>query len=236
MADMGAFSRIKEWCLDLVFPRSCCGCGAIGTLLCSACRPRLAAKAPSCLVCSRRNFTGILCSWCEGTSGLRRFLAPFSYRDPLVRELIHTYKYAGVQELSALFAEEIAAFLRFYAIRPAGPSVLVPIPLHRARERERGFNQAALLAAEIGARLDLAVEPALRRRRATGPQVALASFPERRANMAGAFAVTDEAAVAGRTAILVDDVSTSGATLSEAARVLRAAGARTVWALAIAKG
>ncbi len=226
----------KTVILDLLFPKFCLGCGAEGAFICSICRSRISTRAPACPVCSKRNFTGILCTGCAKKSGLRRFLAPFSYRDPLARELVHAYKYAGVRELAALFTDEIAAFLKTYGIRPNKTFMLLPIPLHRSRLRERGFNQAELLARELGARLKLPVVPALGRKRATESQIDMESYAERRENVAGAFRISDPALVAGESIILVDDVSTSGATLAEAARVLRQAGAKTVWAMVIAKG
>ena len=233
---MGLLRSITAWCLDLVFPKACAGCGTEGDFLCASCRTRLVPRVPACPVCSRRNFTGLLCGPCAGRAGLRRFLAPFAYADPLVRELIHTYKYGGARELAPLLAGEAALLLERYRIRPHGPAVIVPIPLARSRERARGFNQARLLAQAIGARLGLPVAEALRRVRATPPQVGLIGYQARQANVAGALLLADAAAVLDRTVILVDDVSTSGATLTEAARALRAAGARTVWAIVIAKG
>ena len=231
-----AMAGMWAWLLDLVFPKSCLGCGAEGEFVCAPCSRAVVFRAPQCLVCSRRNFDGILCSTCREKSSLRRFLAPFSYGEPLIRDLIHAYKYEGVRELKAFFADEILAFLNFYSIRPRAESVVVPIPLHRSRERQRGFNQAVLLAEELARRMNLAVLPMLSRRRATEQQIDMASYAKRRENIAGAFAVTDPAAVLGHTVILIDDVATSGATLSEAAQTLRQAGARSVWAIAIAKG
>lgn len=233
---MHALARVKNWLLDLIFPKFCVGCRVEGTFLCAPCRTELSPSAPSCPVCSRRNFTGILCGPCAADTHLRRFLTPFSYRHPLVRELIHTYKYTGVRELAPLLAGEIVSFLDSYAIRPAGPALLAPIPLHRARERKRGFNQARLLANALGERLSLPVVPILRRSRATEPQTRLNSHDERRRNIANAFRVVGPEAIAGQTIILVDDVSTSGATLAEAARVIREVGCKTVWAIVVAKG
>ncbi len=233
---MTAFTGIRTWLLDLIFPKFCVGCRLEGTFLCAACRAGLPSSAPSCPVCSRRNFSGVLCDPCAEKTHLRRFLAPFPYGDPLVRELIHTYKYTGVRELAPFLAEEIVSFLNSYAARPTEPACLIPIPLHRRRERERGFDQARLLADALGKRLSLPVMRLLRRTRATEQQALLDSYDERRRNVADAFRVRDPGAIAGWTVILVDDVSTSGATLAEAARVLREAGARTVWAIVIAKG
>lgn len=233
---MGPIARAAGWLLDLIFPKFCAGCGREGSFCCAPCRARLAFSAPACPICSRRNFTGILCDACAEQTHLRRFLAPFSYREPLIRELIHSYKYSGARELAPLFADELASFLHCYGIRPSGPAILIPIPLHPSRERERGFNQARLIALALGERLGLPVADALRRIRATESQVEMDSFERRRTNVAGIFRVVDPAAVAGRTAILVDDVATSGATLGEAARVIRETGCRTVWAVVVAKG
>lgn len=229
-------TELTEWLLDVVFPKYCASCGSEGSFFCPACRANLNFGAPSCLVCSRRNFTGILCGSCAKKTGIRRFLAPFSYRDESVRKLIHAYKYEGIRDLAPLFADELTAFLSFYGARPRGGCVLVPIPLHRSRERERGFNQAELLSRELEARLGIGVVMPLERVRATEHQTLMESYGARRENISGAFRVQDPGAVRERTVILVDDVATSGATLSEAARALREAGAKSVWALTIAKG
>lgn len=230
-------ANAKEWVLDLVFPKYCLSCEKEGNFLCFSCREAyLIFDAPHCPVCAKRNFTGILCAGCQEKIGLRRFFAPFSYRAKLVRDLIHEYKYEGIRSLGAIFAEEIARFLAFYGARIPANAVFIPIPLARSRERARGFNQALLLADELGRRLHIPVSSPLRRTRATAQQIEMESHEARRTNVAGAFAMKDQNAVSGKTAILVDDVSTSGATLSEAAAVLRAHGAKTVWAIVIAKG
>lgn len=227
---------IRGWLLDLIFPNQCPGCGQEGSPLCEACRGTLTARVPACPVCSRRNFSGILCRPCSPRLGLRRFLAPFAYSDPLARALIHAFKYEGMRDLAGPLAAEIASHIARHGIRPRPSALLVPIPLHKSRERERGFNQSFLLARELGERWGLAVVPALHRRRAAMPQVEMPSFAARRANVARAFRVADAAAVEGKSVILVDDVATSGATLAAASRVLRLAGARSVSAVAIAKG
>lgn len=229
-------ARLKTWALDLILPKYCIGCGAEGEFLCLSCRATLSFSAPTCPICSQRNFDGILCLACQENSGLRRFIAPFSYHDFLIRNLIYAYKYEGVRELKTFFADEIVSGMQAYGIRPNAESILVPIPLARSRERERGFNQARLLAEEIGQRISLPVRMALRRTRATAPQIEMESYDHRRNNMHGAFAAADATLTRHKTVILVDDVYTSGATLEEAARVIRSLHARTVWALTIAKG
>lgn len=111
------------------------------------------------------------------------------------------------------------------------PDALVPVPIHPQRRRERGYNQAELLAAAVGERCGLPVRLALDRVRDTPPQVGL-SREERRENVRSAFAPRADAAP-GRRPVLIDDVQTTGATLEEAARALRAAGASAVFALTL---
>ena len=130
----------------------------------------------------------------------------------------------------------MARFLTWYGIAILKNAVLLPIPLHPARQRERGFNQSVLLAEELARHLGVEVCYALRRARNTPAQVGMANNERRRENVRGAFVVTDPDLVRGKTVILVDDVSTSGATLASAATALREHGARTVWAMVFAKG
>jgi ComF family protein len=150
----------------------------------------------------------------------------------VIRDAIHAFKFGGRQAL----ARPLAALLTEGSGRPVLPpdvAALVPVPLARARRRERGFNQAALLAERLGAALGVPVRARwLARVQATQPQTELGAA-ERRANVRGAFAA--DAAVAGRHVIVVDDVLTTGATAAECARVLRAAGALRVGVLTVAR-
>jgi ComF family protein len=120
---------------------------------------------------------------------------------------------------------------------PSDPLLLVPVPLHRSRRRSRGFNQAELIARaalkQLPHRIEL-VSELLIRRRETISQVGL-SREERIENMRGAFRVSDRARLKGRNIIVVDDVMTTGTTLSECARVLKKAGANQVWAATVAR-
>jgi ComF family protein len=147
-----------------------------------------------------------------------------------VREAIHALKFGSrrslVRPLGDLIVEQCGGEI-------AGGAALVPVPLARGRERERGFNQALLLAERVGERLGVRVRSHwLLRMRATAAQSDL-SAAQRRSNVAGAFAAMR--AVRGHDVVLVDDVITTGATVGECARALRAAGARRVGVLAVAR-
>jgi ComF family protein len=146
-----------------------------------------------------------------------------------VREAVHALKFGGRRSL----ARPLADLLGEQCGALDAVDALVPVPLARARERERGFNQAVLLGERLGERLGVRVRPRwLARLRDTVPQSDLTA-PERRANVAGAFAAAP--AVRGRHVVIIDDVVTTGATVGECARALRAAAARRVGVLAVAR-
>jgi ComF family protein len=147
---------------------------------------------------------------------------------------VHELKYHGRRRVAARLAEVLLALPAVRDVLARG-AVLVPVPLHPRRRRERGFNQAELLAREVGRRARLPVAPsALVRRKDTVAQAGLSAAARRR-NVRGAFAVRRRAAVAGKVVVLVDDVLTTGATASACASLLRDAGASEVRLLAVAR-
>ncbi len=153
--------------------------------------------------------------------------------DGVVREAVHAFKFGGRRALAAPLGDllvEVAGGL------PTGPpDLLLPVPLHPRREHERGFNQAALLARRVGRSWGCPVrEDVLARAVPTQSQTELDAVA-RRANVRTAFRLRRSAPVAGRHVLLVDDVLTTGATLSECARCLREAGAALVGALTVAR-
>jgi len=159
------------------------------------------------------------------------------YEDGL-RGLIHLLKYERVTPAQGPLGRMLAQAISELLTAPGdGKPLLVPVPLHRNRRRARGFNQAELLARAAMKRLPKKLEYAsgvLIRQRETISQVGL-SREERIENMRGAFRVTDARHVRGRNVIVVDDVMTTGTTLSECARVLKKAGAQKVWAATAAR-
>jgi ComF family protein len=127
----------------------------------------------------------------------------------------------------------LEGFVRFEAVVPS--HLIVPVPLHRSRLRQRGFNQAVLLGSLLSRRLSLPmVADALARTRPTEPQIELPAI-ERRLNVKGAFTVTRPASVAGKRVLLLDDVMTTGSTMDECAQELKKAGAAAVMAITVAR-
>jgi ComF family protein len=156
--------------------------------------------------------------------------APFVF-EGVIRRAVHELKYRNLRSL----APSLAGLLHDYLVaNPLPGDVLVPVPLHRKRLRERGYNQSALLAGELGKRCGLPViADCLVRRGYTPPQARSAGVAERHENVAGVFTCLDDR-LKDKHVILIDDVSTSGATLNAAAAVMKAAGALSVRGLTVA--
>jgi len=149
-----------------------------------------------------------------------------------MRQAIHELKYRNLRALAA----PLVKLLQDYLItNPVPGEVLVPVPLHRKRLRERGYNQSSLLAQELGKVTNLpVVEDCLVRQQHAPPQARTASVSERQSNVADAFTCGDER-LRGKQVLLIDDVSTSGATLNACARTLKSAGTASVWGLVMAR-
>jgi len=170
------------------------------------------------------------CALCR--RGVRGFDAAYSfgfYEDEL-RKLIHLFKYGRVQTLSAPLGRLLARALP----REQSFDVIVPMPLHWRKRWQRGFNQAELLANEIGRRTHTPVRNALRRVRNTVSQAGLTSA-RRRENVSGAFQGKKRRALDGQRVLLIDDVMTTGATAASCARALKRGGARQVTLLTLAR-
>lgn len=148
-----------------------------------------------------------------------------------MRQAIHELKYRNLRAL----AEPLAGLLADYLTAlPVPGDALVPVPLHRKRWRERGYNQSGLLARGLSQRIGLpVVDDCLVRRQYAPPQARAAGVGERRGNVAGAFACLD-GRLRGKRVLLIDDVATSGATLNACAGALKSAGAVSVWGLVLA--
>jgi len=226
-------AKLKGIALDLLFPQHCVGCGKEGEFLCYSCRQSLPRITPPlCPRCGRPQPSGILCpscvSWSAKIDGIR---SPFRF-DGAMREAIHQLKYRNLRAL----AVPLAKLLHDYLITDPMPAeVLVPVPLHQKRLRERGYNQSSLLARQLGKLADLPiVDDCLIRQRHATPQARTATVEERQSNVTDAFACRDHR-LRDKQVLLIDDVSTSGATLDACAAALKASGATSVWGLVMAR-
>jgi len=237
-------ASLPQRLLDLLFPPRCAHCGVAGEILCAACWADIhEPRAPRCARCDRSLSASQTTPYCPvcvaslretGRPALGRIVVAADYEGP-VGSAIRALKFRRQRRLALPLALLLAD-----AMRRTGTTVdvIIPMPLHAARRRERGYNQAELLARPLAHTLGVPLRhDLLARIRATQPQTRL-SRRDRQANVAGAFALASPAAaqaLAGKRVALVDDVTTTGATLEAAAQALSAAHPATICALAVAR-
>ncbi|MEA2020656.1 MAG: ComF family protein [Patescibacteria group bacterium] len=226
--------KLGKVLVSFLFPRKCVGCRRFGSWLCPKCEDKLSyAPFQYCLVCGRPAIGGFTHPGCATRYSVDRLLVPFQYQGPL-RLAICRAKYWGEWALFSRFADLVSLWLAYSSISFLPDTVLVPIPLHPLRLWERGFNQSEIFAKYLAQQLDLSVSfLGLKRAHYTQSQTKL-NQQERKKNVRGAFSCSS--ALEGKNIVLVDDVCSTGATLSEASKMLKKKGARSVWVLVIAHG
>lgn len=218
--------------LDLLFPPQCIGCRRPGTWLCADCVSSLPYITTStCRRCGVPISEGPLCERCHrNPPRLDRIGSVFLFEGP-IRRAVHRLKYRNARALANPLGASMADWWREH---PIEADAIVPVPLHADRLRQRGYNQAALLARELERRTGLPLrEDILIRVRSTRPQMELDAEARQR-NMVGAFSCPNGQAK-GQSILLIDDVCTTGATLEACADALRAGGASAVSALTLAR-
>lgn len=236
----GAIATLER----LLLPNACVACDRLmdgadpDALVCGRCRLRLKPLLGGCPRCRQPLPLVGGCRFCAAWPAQLAWARSAVWLDPEARQMVHHLKYSGLARL----APSIAATIARHVARPADALALVPVPSSTRKVRERGYNQAALIARALGARWAIPVrEELLTRPRDAGSQTALTP-EERLANVAGAFAAAAVPAVAGggqgggaALVIIVDDVLTTGATLCAAASGLVAAGWQRVAAVTFAR-
>lgn len=229
--------------LELLYPPSCLSCASrlptsTPLELCADCERQLHAVPPPCCPrCGRHSAVSLLdgdvCPSCRhALPSFRAGAAAFEYAGAL-RDCIHRVKFDSHLRLARALGDRLAQAAHA-RLRASGYDLIIPVPLHPARRRDRGFNQAEMLARPISAALQLPMElGVLRRVRRTETQSRLAPL-DRHENVAGAFHVQHASRIAGQHILLVDDVLTTGATAEACSQSLLAAGARSVDVLVLA--
>lgn len=231
--------------VDLVYPKTCIACkkkitaSSIDDAVCMDCWGKIKRNTPPfCRRCGRqikgRGLLKNICKDCvKRPLAFDRAFSACSY-DGVVKELIHEFKYKGKDYLASTLSGLMIEFAKEYALPLEFIDYIIPVPLHRARLREREFNQARLLSRHIGLAFDKkALDNNLIRRRHTKAQADLAG-DERFLNVKGSFSVAEKDLIRGKNVLLIDDVLTTGATSSEAALTLKEAGAGIVFVLTLA--
>jgi competence protein ComFC len=215
---------------DMFYPERCVGCGRRSSdVLCRDCFEALPRVGnPACRRCGLPTaFETFVCEACKNVDfGFESARAPLRY-EGVGKEIVHALKYLGYKKVVA----SLATPLMLQTLGDGRFDAVVPVPLHRSRLRKRGFNQAELLARGVASEINAPVSDTLKVVRSTRDQVEL-SAAQRRANVAGAFRTS--VPLRGKV-LLIDDVFTTGATMSACASTLVRAGAQEVYALSLCR-
>jgi len=237
---------LKNSALDTIFPIYCLGCHQEGFWLCAECFSQI--EILSFQVCPRCEKLiiegGKLCQRCQRLSRenkdfpLEALVVSSQYATAIIAKMIHLFKYNFIEDLQIPLGKiMVAAFINHQIPLP---DILIPVPLHSRKLRARGFNQSELLADFLGENLAPGmmlpiIKDALKRKNVALSQMKIKNYQARQKNIQGAFIVLKPAEIRRKNILLVDDVATTGATLLECARTLKAAGARKVSAIVVAR-
>ena len=244
--------NIKTFALDTLFPVSCLSCGEPDIWLCSKCLEKIAILAfQVCPYCEKiETPAGAICPRCKtkfieknNPPPLDNLIVATSYQQNNIARLVHTFKYNFVTDLGRPLADLITRAILAHHL-PL-PDLILPVPLHPRRLRWRGFNQAEILARALSENLSPGLPIALLnqsiiRKKFTPPQMKIKNYRERQKNLQDSFGLVkssqpDKAIIQNKKILLVDDISTTGSTLLECAKVLKSAGVRRVYGAVIAR-
>lgn len=231
---------IKNFLLDILFPKLCLGCSKEGTYLCEDCLSLIGVlEHQFCPHCQNITADGKTCKNCRRFTKLNGLYFAASYQNNLAKQLIHQLKYEPyfAKELVKPLANLIITHFSLLDKKPDfSDFMLIPSPVYKKRLKWRGFNQAEEIAKELSVFLNTPLlNNVLVKTKETLPQIEL-SGAEREENIKNAFSCLEPEKIRGKKILLVDDVYTSGATMEECARLLKTAGAKEVWGAAVARG
>lgn len=229
--------------IDLLFPKFCLGCGYIGVYICPSCQDKLKSViTDNCLYCKKSSPFGLTHPYCTNRFNADGILSLYYY-NPVLKKIIKNIKYRLSievwKEFYKIIEPETIMKLDFYK-KLFSDFVIQPIPLTKSKYNQRGFNQAYLIGNFFQKILRFPMVDLLIRKNETPPQAQIKNKKNRSQNIKGAFEINNKSKDVINhvftNVILVDDVVTSGSTVKEAAKVLKAAGAKKVFILTLAKG
>jgi len=222
--------------IDLLFPKFCLGCSYLGVYLCPSCLRELnSIKNDNCPYCNKASLFGLTHPNCSKTHGIDGSIAIYHY-NPILKKIIKNIKYRLAtdvwQEFYKVIEPRIILKLGFY--KELSPNLVIqPIPLSKLRYNERGFNQAKIISIFFQKFLHFPIVDLLIRKEERLSQAQIKNKKIRYFNVTGAFSAIK---FVPENILLIDDVITSGSTVKEAAKILKEAGAKKVYALALARG
>jgi len=239
METMDFIPKSKKFFLDLFFPKFCLNCGSKGSYLCEDCLSTIEIlEYQFCPGCQKRILNEKICPSCRKLIKLDGLYFAASYQNNLVKQLITKFKYEPfAKELKDSLARLIITHFQLCDKKETdfNDFYLIAVPLEKKRLKWRGFNQSEEIAKELAGFLKIPlISDALYKIKQTPPQMELTA-EARKENIKGAFLVKNKEKIGGRKILLVDEVYTTGSTMNECARVLKDAGAKEVWGVAVAR-
>ena len=222
--------------LDILFPVRCLGCGYLGVYICPCCEKKLhTVNTQACIYCKKSSLYGLTHPICKRRGGVDGHITLFYY-DNTLKKIIKGIKYSLTTDAWADMLHIITKQGRYELLFYKNIARLraQPIPLSEGKEKKRGFNQAKIITNTLSLLLQIKTTSLLKRKQDSPPQAQI-KRENRFKNIKGAFYI-DKGKKAHDNILIVDDVVTSGATVKEAAGVLKRAGAKKVYVFSIAKG
>jgi competence protein ComFC len=218
---------------DIFFPAQCLGCGSEGEFVCKECFKTLDCSGVFCCpICHIETRGGGYCVACKQSYIDRHVAIAFYKESELVGKILHAFKYQYIEDIKNILEKIIKDFLDKYNVEV---DIIIPVPLHKRRYVERGFNQSDIIAGIVGNMLDIPVENILKRDRHTKQQAKL-KRNQRLENLKDAFILKKDVYVRGKKILLIDDVFTTGSTIQECAKVFKKAGVKEVVGFSVARG
>ena len=228
------FNKAVKFFVDLIFPIECVGCGQANEFLCSPCVSKIKIfPVRTCHYCRKPQAFGKTCDQCSNKNRLDGLFILGPYNQPILKEAIHAWKHERVKEIGNILGLRLADQLAHSFFQEN--FIIAHIPLRKPRQFDRGFNQSEQLSLILAQKFQIPAKSLLIKIKDTEPQSSL-NREKRLLNIRGVFAPAKDAKLSGENIILIDDITTTGATMEEACRVIKKAGAKSVWGIALAHG
>jgi len=234
------WQRIKNFILDLIFPKECFGCGYEGVYLCKNCQAKIEINSIfKCALCHQESNLGQVCNHCQKDTFLKTIWVATDYNNKILQCLIHNLKFQYIEEISSILGNLVIKYLNNFEIFKkfeitSENSIIVTVPLHKKKLLKRGFNQSDLLAQEISNYFKIPFVNLISRQKNTQTQIGL-DRQARQKNVQDAFILNNYNSYKNKKIILIDDVVTTGSTLKECAKILQKNGFEEIYGLVIAQ-
>lgn len=232
-------NKTKETIFDVLFPKLCINCGKEGSYICEDCSIFMTEASLICPICNKSSFMGQRHQHCSSRLGLSGLVSAWEY-EGLVKQMLNDIKYKSVEHIIPectekafkMILSDISRFRPFLSFLLSKDTNITYVPMYRKKEKKRGFNQAKLIAKEVGKISDKPVFPFLKKIKKTQAQAGL-DMDARAGNLKNVFEYCGN--FTPENIVLVDDIWTTGATMKECCKVLKKAGAQKIWGFTLAR-